>query len=388
MPPSSARCSLGWPPAAIPSEPRRGIWPLAAGLLLLMTSFTRAQTPLRVACVGDSITYGDQIADRERDAYPALLQQLSGNRFTVGNFGVNGTTALRPTFCAWTDTAACQDALAFAPDLVVVMLGINDLAYPALFSSYPGDLRELVVRFQRLPSAPRVFLCTLTPIAPAELQAAVNRTIREAMNPAIRNVAADTGAQVIDISAAFSNRDDLLPDGLHPSPAGAGLIARTVFAALADPPPPRIRAAPLAGPVDVSIRNEARAARSRAEPWLQQHGEGPEAGTADPEAAADLDVLLPLLAGEDLPGDGSLFAAYARLAAALAARGGETVFLADDRPVAWRTALLHQLVQRQRIDSAGAGFWRDSTAPADDLPATARATAAALRALDLALGPN
>ena len=51
--------------------------------------------PLRVACVGDSITYGHGIADRDHDTYPAILDSLLGNKFNVQNFGVSGTTALK-----------------------------------------------------------------------------------------------------------------------------------------------------------------------------------------------------------------------------------------------------------------------------------------------------
>ena len=58
----------------------------------------------------------------------------------------------------------------------------------------------------------------------------------------------------------------------------------------------------------------------------------------------------------------------------------DTVFLAPDRPVSWREALLHQPVQRQRIDAAGGGYWEDPAAP--DAP---RSTAHALQAIASAL---
>ena len=362
--------------------------------LLCMTAIANAQAPVRVACIGDSITYGDQLADRAIQSYPAVLERLSNGRYLAGNFGVNGATALNGIFFrSWTDTAACRDALAFAPDIAVVMLGINDLAFPDRQDRYPADLREIVARFQALPSAPRVFLCTLTPIAPEEQQADANRAIRETMNPAIRAVAAETGAGVIDISAVFPNRLELLPDGLHPTAAGAELIARTVLAALdaEGAAVPRIQPAPAAGPVDLSIRNEARAAQARAAHWQSTRPapdglRDPAAGLAGRELRAPEDVadLLPLLAGEDAAPGGSLFRAYAALAGALDRIGHETVFLADGRPVAWRAALLHQLVQRQKIDPLGGGYWQDPGA--DDPAAAAEATALALRAIAAALG--
>lgn len=360
----------------------------AAAFFLLMTACASGQARLRVACVGDSITYGDQLTRRDTQSYPAVLERLSNGTFITGNFGVNGATALPVFFRDWQKTRAARDALAFDPDLVVVMLGINDLSFPELHDQYSASLQEIVTRFQNLPSHPRLFLCTLTPIAPPEEQAYANDVIRNTLNPAIRTVAARTGAHIIDISAVFPNRLELLPDGLHPSPEGAELIARTVLEALAGArtAPPAIQAAP--GPVDVSLGHEARAARHRAEQWLASHP--PPADLPDPCAAwtnrdlkapVDIADLLPLLAGDAPPDTGSLFTDYARLACALDRIGHETVFLAEDRPVAWREALLHQLIQRQKIDASGGGFWTGSS-PAD----APRSTAAALQALTLALG--
>ena len=354
-------------------------WLAALLFLPFMTACTAASTPLRLACVGDSITYGDKLADRETQSYPAVLAQLSGGRFITGNFGVNGATALQGTGRAWTDTAACRDALAFAPDVVVVMLGINDLAFPDSYSRYPADLETLVRRFQALPSAPRVWLCTLTPIAPAQEQAPANRAIREILVPAIRAVAGRTGAGLIDIASAYPNRLDLLPDGLHPTSAGAELIARTVLAAVNAPvsPAPQIQPAPVAGPVDLSIRNEALAAKARAELWRKN--QPALADLRDPCACGNPDALLPLLAPAAAAVPDPYFS-FAALACALDRAGEATVFLPDGRPVAWREALLHQLVQRQKIDAHGGGYW-DATG--ND---AGRDTAYALQALARALG--
>lgn len=347
-------------------------------LVPFMAAAAHSQPPLRVACIGDSITYGDKIDDRETRSYPAALARLAQGRLAVGNFGVNGATAISTFFRTWTDTLACRQALAFQPDAAVVMLGINDLlGFRDRLDEYPAALRAVAARFQALPSKPRLFLCTLTPIAPPESAQDVNRLIRETMNPAIRAVAAETGATVVDVSAVFPNRMDLLPDGLHPTPAGAEIIAQAVWAAL-EPltvAAPRIQPAPVAGPVDRSIRNEALAARQRADLWRRGRAAPPD--DPAPEPAADVAARLPLLAGEVAA---PRFADFAALAEALARAGAATVFLPDGRPVAWREALLHQLVQRQKIDARGGGYWTDAGGDDD------RATAAALRALAVALG--
>lgn len=361
--------------------------------MLSMAATVSAQSPLRVACVGDSITFGAELPDRARQSYPAVLERLSEGRLITGNFGVSGTTALQSPFRAWTRTQASREALAFAPDIVVIMLGINDLAFPDLHSRYPADLRDIVQRFQGLRSRPRLFLCTLTPIAPEDSEAHANRLIRDTFNPAIRSVAEETGAALIDISAAFPNRLELLPDGLHPSPEGAEIIARTVLAALPPPPPsaPEIRAAPVAGPVDISIRHEVEAARYRATRWLETRPAPADLrepasfwSGSPPSTPDEASALLPLLDGR-IPDDlDDPYFAFAALATALRRIGHETVFLDDNRPVIWREALLHQLVQRLRIDAGGGGFWGD---PGGDPDGNLRSTVYALQAIEAALGP-
>jgi lysophospholipase L1-like esterase len=362
--------------------------------IFLMSLVAFAQNSVRVACVGDSITYGDKLADRATQSYPAVLERLSQGRFTTGNFGVNGATALKILFRTWTDTPACRDALAFKPGCVVIMLGINDLAFPDLLGQYSAALRNIVTRFQTLPSTPRIFLCTLTPIAPEDRQAQANQAIRSTMIPAIRAIAAQTGATLIDIHAAFLNRIELLPDGIHPSPEGAELIARTVLAALENAPAelPQIRPAPVAGPVDISIRNETRAAQDRAARWMGI--QVPPRDLPDPLARLegrelhspeDVADLLPLLEENPAKAGTDSYFSYAALALALNRIGHETVFLADGRPVVWREALLHQLVQRQQVDARGNGFWSNPDAE-DKAADSVRSTAYALQAIAATLG--
>ena len=63
-------------------------------LLLLCSQHVVAEI-IRVACVGNSVTYGLGISNREQYAYPVQLQQLLGDNYEVGNFGHSGATLLR-----------------------------------------------------------------------------------------------------------------------------------------------------------------------------------------------------------------------------------------------------------------------------------------------------
>ena len=63
-------------------------------LLLCLAAAVGLARPVRVACVGNSITYGAGIANRQQNSYPAQLQYYLGADYEVRNFGVSGTTLL------------------------------------------------------------------------------------------------------------------------------------------------------------------------------------------------------------------------------------------------------------------------------------------------------
>jgi len=64
---------------------------LLLALFSLMTA--RAAEPIKIACVGDSITQG--AGAKSGQSYPAQLQALLGDGYKVGNFGVSGRTLLK-----------------------------------------------------------------------------------------------------------------------------------------------------------------------------------------------------------------------------------------------------------------------------------------------------
>ena len=57
-------------------------------LLVLLTAMTAvllaAAKPVKVACIGNSITYGSTLADPSTDSYPSQLARLLGDGYVVG----------------------------------------------------------------------------------------------------------------------------------------------------------------------------------------------------------------------------------------------------------------------------------------------------------------
>src|SRR4051812_45583234 len=79
---------------------------------------TTAHTPVRVACVGDSITFGHRVPDPEHNSYPAQLAAMLGDKWEVRNFGVNGATALKNGTKPYNEQPAFRDVLSFKPNVI------------------------------------------------------------------------------------------------------------------------------------------------------------------------------------------------------------------------------------------------------------------------------
>jgi len=187
--------------------------------------------PLRVACVGDSITYGAFIPDRENASYPALLQTLSGGKILVTNLGASGHTLVKTGKLSWWNSPAFAESAAFAPDVVVIMLGTCDVAEPEKLNDYEPDLNALLDHFAGLPSSPRILVATPPPVTTIR-EWKLNWRLNHRIIPAIRRTCKVRNIPVVDVNSAFQGRHHLIPDALHPNAEGAAIIARTVLDAL------------------------------------------------------------------------------------------------------------------------------------------------------------
>ena len=191
--------------------------------------------PLRIACVGDSITYGLRIEDREHHNYPAVLNRLLGGGVTVLNAGVSGTTLLKQGDYPYWHTAAFRDATAFEPDVVIIKLGTNDTKFRNWKhrDDLADDLRALIDHFAELPSKPRIWICHPVPMY-GLLRHLNNRTLQRELIPVIDRIAEEKDVPVIDLYSALDGAPEHFPDGVHPNAEGAKRIAHAVWLAVRD----------------------------------------------------------------------------------------------------------------------------------------------------------
>ena len=203
---------------------------LLLALFSLMTA--RAAEPIKVACVGDSITQGT--GAQKGKSYPAQLQGLLGDGYQVGNFGVSGRTLLKKGDFPYWKEKKYQDALAMEPAIVVIMLGTNDTKPQnwKFESEFDADYRELVKSFQSLKSKPKVFVCRPVPV-PGIGNYGINEENIQKEIPRVDALAKELGCGVIDMHAALEKSPELLPDRVHPNTAGAGEMSKAAAKAIA-----------------------------------------------------------------------------------------------------------------------------------------------------------
>lgn len=193
----------------------------------------QANPKIRVACVGNSITFGASLSNPTKDSYPSVLGQMLGNGYDVRNFGVSGRTLLAAGDLPYTKEAAYARALAFKPDIVVIKLGTND-SKPQNWRHYAAfekDLQAMIDAFAALESAPRILLCT--PATAYNVRGGIrDSVIVHGVIPRIRRVAERNGLSVVDMHTATADMEDDFPDKIHPNPVASIVLARTAFKAI------------------------------------------------------------------------------------------------------------------------------------------------------------
>ena len=201
----------------------------------------------KVACVGNSITYGYGIVSwPDNTSYPHHLQEmLRGDALgdTVENFGVSSLTVRKDDQASYWKGHRFAPAIEFAADTVIIELGTNDSkAYaqwntPAqnavVDSAITADFEALIDTFQ-VKSKPHVFIC-LAPYVNNVDWNILDTTVVKRVNPAILRAGLEKGVNVIDLHSRFSaleNPSWYLDDIVHPSVEGAKHLAEIVYAHL------------------------------------------------------------------------------------------------------------------------------------------------------------
>ena len=185
---------------------------------------------VRVACIGNSITFGAGIKNRSRDSYPSVLARMLGDSYWVKNFGVSARTMLNKGDHPYMNEPAYKNALAFNPNIVVIKLGTNDSKsfnwkYKADFMK---DAQTMINAFKGLPSQPKIYLCY--PSKAYLTGDGINDDIiSKEIIPMIKKLAKKNDLSVIDLHTAMDGMPELFPDRIHPNEKGAQVMAKAVY---------------------------------------------------------------------------------------------------------------------------------------------------------------
>jgi lysophospholipase L1-like esterase len=216
----------------------------AVSFLPLLAKADSSQ-PIRVACVGDSITYGSRLKDRHTESYPSCLGRWMGPGYDVRNFGKSGATLLHAGNLPYIKQSQHDEALAFKPDVVVIMLGTNDSKHPGggappndqavnnwqYKADFVPDYEALIAEFRAANPQAKIYVCYPTPCFPGG-GGIDDKTIHDEICPLVRVMARKSHAKIIDFYKPFSGKADLFPDTIHPNANGAKMMAAVVYHAL------------------------------------------------------------------------------------------------------------------------------------------------------------
>lgn len=198
---------------------------------------------VRVACLGDSITFGARV-DAATQSYPARLQEVLGDGFVVQNFGLGSATLIktgRPN--VWQKLG---DIKKFQPNWVVISLGTNDTVAGKRknwekIDRFDNDYADLVDLLAAFPTKPRIVLCTPTPMVLSTPGMSQERlaNLRE-RKPRLQNLClrirklasskAGKNVSLLELNSVLRERPELMSesDGVHPNANGYLTLASAV----------------------------------------------------------------------------------------------------------------------------------------------------------------
>lgn len=188
---------------------------------------------IKIACAGDSTTYGHGISGWPKNNYPSVLQDLLGEEYHVNNYGVSSFAVQESADRSYRTLPHYQESLAYDADFVVFMMGSND-SKPVNWKgadAFRADLLSLLDSY----GDTKIILCTLPSafFLEGQTEGVTNHNIQPLIVDEIaqitREVAAERGYTLVDIHALTAQHPEWFEaDGVHPNNEGAAAIAEAI----------------------------------------------------------------------------------------------------------------------------------------------------------------
>lgn len=205
-------------------------------IIILLFTCLSLRGQVKVSCIGDSITYGMKLENREADSYPSQLQKMLGPGYVVYNFGRNGATLLRHGHRPYMEQEEFAAAMASSADIYVIHLGVNDTDprdWPVCGEDFVKDYLALIDTLRSVSPGARFIIARMTPIGDTHPRFLTGtKEWHTLIQKEIEKVAADSGAQLIDFYEPMYHFQWMLPDAVHPVPEGAAMLAKAAYSAI------------------------------------------------------------------------------------------------------------------------------------------------------------
>ena len=180
--------------------------------ILLNSASLRAEIndfdPIKIACVGNSITFGSGIANREKNAFPRQLQAMLGMQYDVRNFGVSGRTLLKKGDYPYWETETYNSALRFKPDIVYIKLGTNDskLQNRIYLNEFEANYMELITNFKKQNGNVRIVILLPVPSFLNDSASIWNPVIKNRIIPILQKIAYKMDVELLDLYQLFIDK--------------------------------------------------------------------------------------------------------------------------------------------------------------------------------------
>ena len=194
--------------------------------------------PIKIVCVGNSITFGAGVENHEKNSYPKQLQYLLGDGYDVLNAGRSATTLLSEGDFPYISCEQFAESLEFNPDIIIIKLGTNDSKpqNAIKLDRFKSDYQVLIDTYRHLPSNPRIILATPVRCYLGDEHFSTP-ALEQKIIPVIEELAYENGLEILNLYSLFPAQWEhhYMPDHLHPSSIGAGMIARKAYEMVTSP---------------------------------------------------------------------------------------------------------------------------------------------------------
>ena len=188
----------------------------------------------RIACVGDSITFGHGVHGKTEETWEYYLNSILGDAIQVINYGASGRTLQKEGDYPYTEDRLFRRSLECGAEVVLILLGTNDAKpFSRDRERFERNYEAFVRRYTDLPNAPRVIVMTPPQVYGADGHGVAafgihTEILERNIVEAVKDTAKKMNLQMIDLHEYTKDHPEWFTDGVHPNAAGNRAFAKRI----------------------------------------------------------------------------------------------------------------------------------------------------------------